>query len=85
MAESHLLAVLDHAPGAVVVDDTNEGDVVTDSRIELHGVKAERSVTIEHHHLPVGPGELGSDSVRDAGAQTPEETAGGDKNACPLL
>src|SRR5690606_38139959 len=49
-------------PAAILADDREDRQLIADGRVELHGVHAERAVTVQHDHLLVGQRDLGADA-----------------------
>jgi len=80
-ADGEFLAVLDHTPGAVVVDDHHYGDVMAHHRVEFHGVETERTVAVEHHHFFIRPRQFGRHAEGNARSQTSEKPRGGGDDA----
>src|SRR3989304_1446930 len=75
-AVHQLLAVLRHAPGLVVVDDGNDGEVVADHRVELAEVEADGAVTRHAEDAALGVRLLAGDGEGKAGAQTAQVPGG---------
>src|SRR5438309_3719944 len=59
-------------PAAVVADHAQDRDLVTDGRVDLHTVDAERAIAVEHDHLRIGLRDLGADTERQPDAHAPE-------------
>jgi len=72
--------VLDHAPGLVITDHTDEGNIMADRRVKLHGIEAEGAVARYDDDGFIGPRHFSPDSEWYARSQATEKASRTGKN-----
>src|SRR5690606_9930408 len=84
-ANGQFLAMLDHAPGAIIVDHANNRNLVPQHRFEFHGIKTEGTIAVEKQNFPVRMRQFGSHGKRYAGPKTAQKPRRRPHNASPVF